>query len=181
MSDDNFLSRWSRRKHQVRRGAEVEEAPAPPPAPPAAAEGRAVATEASEAPEAPVVTPPLESLTPESDFAPFMNPKVDKGVRNQALKTLFSDPRYNVMDGLDVYIADYSKPDPLPEGWLEKMTQVARLGDYKPPEEEVEAPAKVPADPAIAQPQVAGEVPKEDVDPEPSRAPPEEPDSTRAS
>ena len=42
-------------------------------------------------------------------------------------KTLFQDPHYNVMDGLDTYIDDYSKPDPLPEGWLEKMNQVARL------------------------------------------------------
>ena len=31
-------------------------------------------------------TPPLASLTPESDFTPFMNAKVDPGIRNQALK-----------------------------------------------------------------------------------------------
>jgi hypothetical protein len=131
MSDDNFISRWSRRKHQARRGDEVEPAPPPPAAPPAV-ETKSVPT-AADAPEAPVETPPLESLTPESDFTPFMNAEVDPGLRRQALKTLFSDPRFNVMDGLDVYIDDYSKPDPLPEGWLEKMTQVARLGDYQPP------------------------------------------------
>jgi hypothetical protein len=34
------------------------------------------------------------------------------------------------MDGLDVYIDDYSKPDPLPEEWLGKLNQLARLGDY---------------------------------------------------
>jgi hypothetical protein len=63
---------------------------------------------------------------------------VDPDLRRQALKTLFQDPRFNVMDGLDVYIDDYSKPDPLPEGWLEKMNQVARLGAYEPPKEEAE-------------------------------------------
>ena len=30
------------------------------------------------------------------------------------MKKLFADPHYNVMDGLDVYIDDYSKPDPIP-------------------------------------------------------------------
>jgi hypothetical protein len=67
-----------------------------------------------------------------------MQADVDPGVRRAALKKLFADPRFNVMDGLDTYIDDYSKPDPLPEGWLEKMTQVARLGDYQPPKPEEE-------------------------------------------
>jgi hypothetical protein len=62
-------------------------------------------------------------------------------VRRAALKTLFDDPRFNVMDGLDVYIDDYSKADPLPEGWLEKMNQVRYLGHYQPPAEEAVAAA----------------------------------------
>ena len=89
----------------------------------------------------PAALPAIESLTPESDFAPFMQPNVDGGVRRAALKTLFADPRFNVMDGLDVYIDDYSKPDPLPEGWLEKMEQVAHLGHYQPPPEAPEVVA----------------------------------------
>jgi hypothetical protein len=142
VSDDDFLRRWSRRKIEARKGmqaeepakveepAQVEEAakPAPPPADVASAE--------------PPPLPSVESLTPDSDFAAFMQPKVDGTLRNQALKTLFKDPRFNVMDGLDVYIDDYSKPDPLPEGWLEKMSQVARLGAFEPPREE---PGEVPA------------------------------------
>ena len=80
--------------------------------------------------------PPIESLTPESDFSPFMQADVAEHLKRRALKTLFQDPRFNVMDGLDVYIDDYSKPDPLPEGWLEKMNQVARLGESRAPEEE---------------------------------------------
>ena len=39
---------------------------------------------------------------------------VSPEVKNAAMKKLFTDPRYNVMDGLDVYIDDYSKPDPIP-------------------------------------------------------------------
>ena len=126
MSDD-FLSRWSRRKLAARAGREV------PPAPVIPVEAESPSVAPSDAPRAAgevAPLPPLESLTPESDFAPFMQAQVDPATRRQALKTLFSDPQFNVMDGLDVYIDDYSKPDPLPEGWLAKMNQVARLGDY---------------------------------------------------
>ena len=42
-------------------------------------------------------------------------------VRNAAMKKLFADPHFNVMDGLDIYIGDYTQPDPLPEGMLAQM------------------------------------------------------------
>lgn len=60
------------------------------------------------------VLPPLDELDPESDFAAFMDPRVDDQVRRAALKTLFRDPDFNVADGLDVYAEDYTK--------LEKLT-----------------------------------------------------------
>ena len=127
MKDENFLSRWSRRKTQAKAAPPQPEEPPP-------------AVVAPKAPEIPVETraeplPPVESLTFESDFTAFMQPEVDPGLRRQALKTLLQDPRFNVMDGLDVYIDDYSKPDPLPEGWLEKMNQVKRLGIFTEPAE----------------------------------------------
>lgn len=74
-----------------------------------------------------------------------MRPGVDEDTRRLAVKKLFEDPRYNVMDGLDVYIDDYSKPDPLPEGWLEKMNQVARLGVFQPAAPEAEKPPEIAA------------------------------------
>lgn len=131
MSEDAFLSRWSRLKKRARAapaGADVapkaEAGPAPavaPPYPPASSR--------ADTGREPAPLPPVESLTPESDFSPFMGAKVDESLKRRALKTLFQDPRFNVMDGLDTYIADYSQPDPLPDGWLEKMGQVAHLGD----------------------------------------------------
>lgn len=102
-AEETFASRWSRRKQQARTEASVAAKPAPAEAPP---------------PE----LPPLESLTPESDFSGFMHPKVDEGVRRTALKTLFRDPRYNVMDGLDVYIDDYSVFEPITPDVLAKLT-----------------------------------------------------------
>lgn len=134
MSGDDFLSRWSRRKIEARAGT----SPAPePPAEPAAPLARNDAVPATSpepgTPESgPKPLPPVESLTFDSDFTAFMQPGVDSLLRRQALKTLLNDPRFNVMDGLDVYIDDYSRPDPLPEGWLEKLNQYARLGNHEP-------------------------------------------------
>jgi hypothetical protein len=127
--DSHFLSRWSRRKHAARKGEAPAEAVAdsPPPGRVPASPGMQRSGPAAEAVEPP---PPVESLTPESDFAPFMRKDVDPGLRRQALKALFRDPRHNVMDGLDVYIDDYSKPDPIPPEWLGKLNQMAHFGDH---------------------------------------------------
>lgn len=128
------LRRWSQRKLAVARSAAT---PAPPAdatavnasaavadasAPvPAAAAG--VTTGAGEpARDAPL--PPVESLTIDSDFTAFLKPEVDSGVKRAALKKLFSDPRFNVMDGLDIYIGDYTQPDPMPAGMLAKLANV---------------------------------------------------------
>jgi len=122
------LSRWSRRKHEAAR-----ETSPPQPAetgavsPPLAAAPTSVqvANAAPEpAPPASELLPPVESLTIDSDFGAFMQPKVDEGLKRAALKKLFSDPHFNVMDGLDIYIGDYSVADPMPAGMLEKLASV---------------------------------------------------------
>jgi len=143
--DDNFISRWSRRKIAARSGQPVDEAK---PQPAAAAQppdaGTPAQSEAS-------VLPPVESLTPESDFTPFMKGDVDPGIKREALKTLFRDPRFNVMDGLDVYIDDYSKPDPLPPEWLGQLNQMKRLGAYlEEPEKAEKAPGDASDEPVCA-------------------------------
>ena len=60
-------------------------------------------------------------LTKDSDFKPFMAHDVSATVRNAAMKKLFADPHFNVMDGLDTYIDDYSKFVPLTEAVLRQM------------------------------------------------------------
>ena len=127
--DDNFLSRWSRRKTEAR--AKPAEAPVAAPAvvAPAVSAPAPVPAGADATPAEPAPLPPVESLTPESDFTPFMKPEVDGGTRSRALKALFADPHFNTMDMMDVYVDDYSKPDPLPAGWLEKLEQLSHLGD----------------------------------------------------
>jgi len=139
-NDDNFFSRWSRRKVQVRQGSVPAEplsppVPAPPmPAPPMPAPVVAdepvalVAEPVAQEPPPPPTMDDVAALTTASDFRRFVAPGVDADVKNAALKTLFTDPHFNVMDGLDTYIDDYNTPDPLPESWLRQMTQSAALG-----------------------------------------------------
>ena len=80
---------------------------------------------------APETAPTLEDaqqLTPESDFKPYMSARVSPDVRNAAMKKLFADPHFNVMDGLDIYIDDYTQPDPLPASMLRQMASANFLG-----------------------------------------------------
>ena len=139
MSDDKerlTLSRWSRRKLEAAR------AKAPSPVPPPPIEAAPVA--ATPAPVAEAL-PPVDSLTIDSDFAAFLSPKVDEAVKRAALRKLFGDPRFNVMDGLDVYIDDYTKADPIPEDVLAKLADA-----YKTLTEDVPPEAASPAEPASA-------------------------------
>lgn len=56
-----------------------------------------------------------------------MAQQVSPEVRNAAMKKLFADPHYNVMDGLDTYIDDYSNPDPISESMLRQMVSAKFL------------------------------------------------------
>jgi hypothetical protein len=113
------LRRWSRRKLEASRAAATPPAPAPLPASPPAVASEPPIVAAPAAGEgaapgaAPSALPPVESLEFGSDFTQFLQPKVEETVRRAALRKLFQDPRFNVMDGLDVYIDDYSIPDPI--------------------------------------------------------------------
>ena len=123
---DGFLSRWSRRKEAVREGKPVEQEPAQAPVPvvPAAAAPQA---EAAAPAEPPPTMDDVQALTPKDDFSRFVAPEVPADVKNAALKKLFTDPHFNAMDGLDVYIDDYSKPDPLPTSMARKLASASFL------------------------------------------------------
>lgn len=141
-SDGNFLGRWSQRKVQARDAAlpanvltmptelaspaaEVLQAPISHPL---------AATEAelqSGSPDRPPL-PTLEDvakLTADSDYSAFASRNVDSKIRNAAMRKLFAgDPHFNVMDGLDVYIDDYSVGVPIPKSMMRQMVQARSLG-----------------------------------------------------
>lgn len=125
--DENFVSRWSRRKTQARR-ADGEDLPAsrapaetaPPVARPANSAGAVQPNEDS--------LQPVEDLHGlESEYKDFLRPGVDESLKRSALKKLFHDPHFNQMDGLDTYVDDYTKEDPIPEAMLKALNQAQGL------------------------------------------------------
>jgi len=144
MAEDNFLSRWSRKKAGL-----TEEKADTQPTPPIAKVSTLPAISKKEADESNQSTvnqdqkqppPPtlddVEKIDVKSpDFSSFMRPDVDPVVQQAALKKMFSDPHFNVMDGLDIYIDDYTKSDPIPLDMLKRMQQSELLGLFKSAEE----------------------------------------------
>ena len=99
-----FLSRWSRLKQE--KPAEKDDNPV-----------------AAQADSAPPELPPVESLTPDSDFRSFMHPKVADALRRVALKKLFSDPHFNVADPYEAYSGDWTVGEPIPAEMLATLKQ----------------------------------------------------------
>lgn len=111
MSRESFLERWSRLKKVV------DQVPA----------GEIVDAETL-----------LKNLGPDSDFGVFLRAEVSEDIRRQAMKKLFADPHFNVMDRLDTYIDDYSISDPIPPEMLAGLRQ---MQDLAAPED---APSEAP-------------------------------------
>ena len=176
----SFFSRWSRRKALDRAGAplpEEVERPVPSAAVPAASTGPAPAEPPAVSAEPAPPPPTLEdaqALTPASDFRRFVARDVPSEVRNAAVKKLFADPHFNVMDGLDIYIDDYSKPSPLSAADMAKMVSAQFLKLVDDPEEQArqKAAAAVQSAPPVAA--VQPDAPPPDDTRAPDAAAPEE-------
>ena len=124
---ENFLDRWSRLKEE---SAKEEAKPV---------------EKKAEAP--PPVLPPVAELKPESDFKPFMDPRVDGETRRAALKKLFADPHFNVPDPFEAYSGDYTVGDPIPKEMLKTLNHARRLlFDEKEQAKEQVAQAQEPAE-----------------------------------
>lgn len=163
---DGFLGRWSRRKLDTDAGRPLAVPPVPPapPASPPGPQAGVVQTEAATESPAPAL-PTLadaQSLSLDADFRPFVAREVAPEVRNLAFKKLFADPHFNVMDGLDTYIDDYTIPSPLPLDVLKRMASAQVLGLVEP---EPEAPSSVVTPVNVAQCGVCNEFPSQPLPP----------------
>ncbi len=177
------LRRWSQRKHEAARTKANTDAATPNDAmasaagadPRASAPGivAPASTAATSGPSPPL--PPVESLTPDSDFTAFFDAKagVAETVKRAALKQLLRDPRFNVMDGLDTYIDDYTREDPIPDGVLKRLVQSRAFRDPN-AEEQAEEQAERDAVIGRAQGGASAELPR-------SASVPTLPDETTAS
>jgi hypothetical protein len=131
MAAESFFSRWSKHK--------TEAAPA---ADDATIEAIPIALDEQSPAAAPEPLPPptieeVAELTPQSDYTRFINKGVDEHIQRAALKKLFADPHFNIMDGLDIYIDDYNKFDPIPPEMLALLNHAKGLLD---PLSQFEAP-----------------------------------------
>ena len=128
---DGFLSRWSRRK----LGEDIE---------PEKKSDELTKEKLAVSPQTMQQSVELEDALPSAslddvekidrfapDFSAFMQPGVDPAVQQAAMKKMFSDPHFNIMDGLDIYIDDYSKPDPIPLEMLKRMVQSDMLNIFR--------------------------------------------------
>ena len=93
-----FLNRWSRLKREQPVEKKADETPLP-------------------------ALPPVESLTPESEFSAFMHPKVKEELRRLALRKLFSDPHFNIPDPFEPYSGDWTVGEPIPPELLATLNQ----------------------------------------------------------
>ncbi len=121
MSEDDFLSRWSRRKRAVAE-EQPDVAATPEPEPPAEPQ-----TEEEEgALLAKLNLPVPESLQPGDDFSAFMADHVPQFLRKRALRVLWrSNPVLANLDGLNDYDEDFRSPE-LTQKVLATAYQVGR-------------------------------------------------------
>ena len=109
---EGFLSRWSRRKREAIAPEQL-----------AKVDARAAESEIAERPRRDSVEPanektdadmpPIETLDENSDYSPFLSPKVSEKLRRVALRKLFHKAAFNIRDGLDDYDDDFTVFEPL--------------------------------------------------------------------
>jgi hypothetical protein len=111
MAADEFFARWARRK------SDAPHDPAPAPAADASTTATRTVADASQIDDSKAKPlPSLEdvaNLGHDSDYSVFMASGVDEAVKRSAMKKLFTNPHFNIMDGLDIYIGDYNKFEPI--------------------------------------------------------------------
>ena len=139
-----FLERWSRRKRE--QVAEQD------------SDGAALPAEKADQDEPLAELPPVAELNPESDFKPFMNPKVDGETRRAALKKLFTDAHYNVPDPFEAYSEDYTLGESMPMEMLKALHRARKLAIDEPEKmsEAAESVLEKPETPALEPKDVPG-------------------------
>lgn len=107
-SDANFVSRWSRLKHENKQTNDdaVVDAVVDKSA------KHSIASDEEQQAPVKILTdadmPDIESMTADSDYTDFLSPGVSEELRRIALRKLFRSEVFNIRDGLDEYDGDYT-------------------------------------------------------------------------
>lgn len=96
LENEGLLQRWSRRKLAARTRPRAEEDA------PGKGEEQGLDDLMTD-----VEMPPLELLDADSDLSGFLSSGVSEELRRDAFRRVFSQPRFNLTDGLDDYAGDY--------------------------------------------------------------------------
>lgn len=171
-SAGGFFQRWSRLK-QHGPGTGPAEAGQQRPVQQAATADACEAGTEGKVQEKPLPTlADVGQLHAGSDYAAFMAPGVDSTVRRQAMKKLFTEPHFNTMDGLDIYIGDYTRADPVSAAMLASLQHAnTSLGRLISAEEQQAPDAAAGAQDALKQEQHAqGNAPENQVPEQNQRA-----------
>jgi len=129
MAADTFFARWSKKKSDASGETDdlqQEQDLVATSLPAAHGNDEPVTDQEIATPSLPTLED-VEKLTHDSDFSAFMGKGVDESVKRSAMKKLFSDPHFNIMDGLDVYIDDYSKFEPISPALLASLNHAKAL------------------------------------------------------
>jgi hypothetical protein len=152
--DENFVSRWSRRKIEARKVEEKPAEPAPPrdlapPTVPSVSNANAGAAPPGAGVQSAVAAPelpPVESLKGlASEYRDFMQPGVDENVKRSALKKLFSDPHFENFERFEAYCEDYTQGEPIPLAMLKTLEHAKGLIFDEEKKEEKSLVAEKPA------------------------------------
>ncbi len=103
---ENFLGRWSRLKRE---------------------QGESSPAEKKETEGKPPELPPVDKLTPESEFSGFMHPQGKDALRRVALKKLFSDPHFNTPDPFEPFSGDWTVGETITDEMMAKLNQARTL------------------------------------------------------
>ncbi len=152
--DDNFLTRWARRKQ-----AQKAEKPAAETTKPAVPAGEAAEKPVAAADESETIDlaslPPIKSLGADSDYTVFLRPGVPDATRLAALRQLWlTEPSIRNYEALVDYAWDFNAPGYgklLPTDDVEKLLK-AVFRDDKPEPKDAEAAEAPPAPQAAIAP-----------------------------
>ncbi|MFJ7566328.1 DUF3306 domain-containing protein [Herminiimonas sp. NPDC097707] len=129
MAAEDFFARWSKKKNDISSVAgEAQQDSAVTLLPEAHGKTGDAVVQDAETQVLPTQED-VEKLTHDSDYSAFMTQGVDESVKRSAMKKLFSNPHFNIMDGLDVYIEDYSKFEPISPALLASLSHAKGLLD----------------------------------------------------
>lgn len=159
MAADEFFARWAKKNAESAKASES----LPSTDAGALVPDSAVPADVTPEPQPLPTMDDVAKLTHDSDYSGFMAQGVDESVKRSAMKKLFTDPHFNIMDGLDVYIEDFNKFEPMTPAFIAGLSHAKGLMDplaqlksplmklLDMPQDEVKVETELPVSEAIEQ------------------------------